>query len=256
MKNMVFQLNDTYWLQRTGTAMGTSVACSYATIFYSFHKETAILIPNNGLGILFYRRYIDDAFIIQLLNDDHFSKLHTTMNSFGEDPEKRLAWEVEEPSDSVNFLDLTISLTLKGTLSFCTYQKPMNLYTYIPPHSAHPPGVIKGLIHGSIRRFWKCNTLKEYFITVTKEFFQHLISRGHNSDNLQCMFTEAAVYLDATSNSTKSNSKTPDTDRPIILHQRFHPDQISRRALKETFHHAINPLATEVCPSANSIGSA
>ena len=43
MTNNVFQLDDTYWLQLTGTAMGTSVACMVATIYFSYHEETRIL---------------------------------------------------------------------------------------------------------------------------------------------------------------------------------------------------------------------
>ena len=35
MEYNVFQFDDTYWLQLTGTAMGTSLACMYATIYFS-----------------------------------------------------------------------------------------------------------------------------------------------------------------------------------------------------------------------------
>ena len=31
---------------------------------YSHHEETAILSPNNGLSIIFYSRYIDDALLL------------------------------------------------------------------------------------------------------------------------------------------------------------------------------------------------
>jgi hypothetical protein len=34
MKNNIFRFADTYWLQLTGTAMGTPTACSYASITY------------------------------------------------------------------------------------------------------------------------------------------------------------------------------------------------------------------------------
>jgi hypothetical protein len=40
MKHNIFQFDDTFWLQLTGTAMGTSLACIYATIY---HEETSIL---------------------------------------------------------------------------------------------------------------------------------------------------------------------------------------------------------------------
>ena len=43
MRNNIFQFDNTFWIQLTGTAMGTSVACVYATIYYSYHEETKLL---------------------------------------------------------------------------------------------------------------------------------------------------------------------------------------------------------------------
>jgi hypothetical protein len=43
--------------------MGTSCACNYATIYYSYHEETNLLVNNVHL-LLLYRRYSDDALII------------------------------------------------------------------------------------------------------------------------------------------------------------------------------------------------
>ena len=43
MMNNVFQLDDTRWLQLTGTAMGYNLAVMHATICCSYHEETAII---------------------------------------------------------------------------------------------------------------------------------------------------------------------------------------------------------------------
>jgi hypothetical protein len=43
MNNNMFSFADTCWLQLAGTAMGTSVACSYAMISFGHHENTNIL---------------------------------------------------------------------------------------------------------------------------------------------------------------------------------------------------------------------
>jgi hypothetical protein len=82
MEFYVFKLDDTTRCQRTGTAMGTSV---YAMIYYSQHEELAILENEpNELGILFYRRFKDDASIIQLTRDNpaSYQRLHTITKGY------------------------------------------------------------------------------------------------------------------------------------------------------------------------------
>ena len=64
MRYNVFSFGSRRFLQLDGTAMGTSCACNYATIYYSYHEETKLLVDDTHL-LLFYRRYIDDALIIQ-----------------------------------------------------------------------------------------------------------------------------------------------------------------------------------------------
>ena len=78
------------------------------------------------------------------------------MNNFG-----ILTWEVDKPSKSVTYLDLTIEIDGNSFITR-TYQKPYNLYQYISPNSPHPAGMIKGVIHTC-----GCNTIikiAEYMI--------------------------------------------------------------------------------------------
>ncbi len=39
MKNNIFNFSNTYWLQKTGTAMGTPCACSIASLYFGYHKR-------------------------------------------------------------------------------------------------------------------------------------------------------------------------------------------------------------------------
>jgi hypothetical protein len=63
MRNNIFSFGDTYWLQLTGTAMGTPAACNYATIMFG-HYENNILLPAFKEHMIYYRRYIDNVLAI------------------------------------------------------------------------------------------------------------------------------------------------------------------------------------------------
>ena len=56
-----------------------------------------------------------------------------------------LEWIFEEISKKVNYMYMTISIR-EDRIVTSLYEKSMNLYLYIPPHSAHPPGVLTGLV--------------------------------------------------------------------------------------------------------------
>jgi len=62
-----------------------------------------------------------------------------------------LEWKVNNPTTWVNYLDLTLTIT-NGKIESTLYKKALSLYLYLPPGSAHPPGVLKGLIAGSLLR--------------------------------------------------------------------------------------------------------
>ena len=129
------------------------VPCAYATIYYSYHEETALVTPSNPHGVLFYRRLIDDALIIQRNTPGAHDTFLAAMNSFGT-PGARLVWESSGPSRKDIFLDFNLTLNNHRTISTSTYQKPMNLYLYRPPSSAQPPSILFGLIYGTLHRFY------------------------------------------------------------------------------------------------------
>ena len=61
MRNNIFEWGDQFFLQRLGTAMGTSSAVMWATLYYAYHKVHTLL-PKHGNNVLYCKRFIDDIF--------------------------------------------------------------------------------------------------------------------------------------------------------------------------------------------------
>jgi hypothetical protein len=66
----IFTFGDTFWLQAKGTALGTPVACSYATTSYGNHENQHIL-PNFSANLFYYKQYIDNILGIWLPSHDN-----------------------------------------------------------------------------------------------------------------------------------------------------------------------------------------
>jgi hypothetical protein len=57
-----------------------------------------------------------------------------------------------EVASVVDFVDIIVKL-VKGKICVLPFEKHLNLYLYIPPTSAHPPGNLLSLIYGRIVHF-------------------------------------------------------------------------------------------------------
>jgi hypothetical protein len=89
-------------------------------------------------------------------------------------------WEFSELSDSCNFMDLTLAITADKIHS-TLFERELNLYLYIPPHSSHPKGMMSGLIHGNVLRI-HCLCSNPQDITIkTRDFF----NRGYTALQLK-----------------------------------------------------------------------
>ena len=145
MKNNYFKFGDTFWLQLSGCAMGTPLAPPYTTIYFSPHENHCQSLFKNNL--IFYKRFIDNIFGIWHCHSNYksnFNSFQTKMNKW-----HRLHWDFEDLSTTAHFMDLSISL--KGNKLHTTlYEKEMNLHLYISLASAHPSGLIAGIIKGMI----------------------------------------------------------------------------------------------------------
>ena len=107
MTHNIFQWGTMFFLQLIGTAMETSAAVMWATIYFAYHEEYC-LIPYHGHKMLYFKRFIDDMFAIWIGNTTtDWDSFCADVNNFG-----ILTWDIEDnaPARSVDFLDLMLTI--------------------------------------------------------------------------------------------------------------------------------------------------
>ena len=186
LTNNYVEFNDKYYLQKSGTAMGTPVAVCYASLFLAALEEPLIKHPN----VILYRRFIDDIFVIWRNNKN--SSPHDFIKDLNSlHPNITLSHDIE--THSVDFLDLTIykSTNIKhGQLDTRIFQKKFNKFLYIPYSSYHADSQKQAFINGLLTSFLRVNSESENFYAISMKFFFRLRNRGYPADFLYPIFTQ------------------------------------------------------------------
>ena len=231
MKNNIFEFGDMYFQQLTGTAMGTSSACMWATIYFAIHET--FLLNKYADALLLYKRFIDDMKGIWIGSIQQYEEFQTDTDNFGS-----LRWDFSPLTRSVNFLDLTISIGPSQTIITKTYQKPINLYQYLPPHSAHAPTIMKGVAYSLLKQYKRQNTLESDYIHFCRLLFIRHVQRGWDRAIMKNYILKADARLRST-NSTpvlQAAQQQPITNKEmLILHWTYHPNDIPRKLLRQLY---------------------
>ena len=247
MRNNIFEWGVLRFLQLLGTAMGTSAAVMWATIYFGYH-EAKTLIPKYGDHFLYFKRYIDDIFLIWLVDDSSaWDDFQADLNNFG-----ILKWEVNALGKSVDFLDLTLSI-VGDKLESRTFQKKMNLYLYLPPSSAHSPSIIKGTIFGMINRYYAHNTHRRDYISFVKLLYTRLLNRGWKKEVIMPIFLDAAERVESRPKHSvlqqqqqqQDRSKDGPPDDTVFVHVQYHPFDIPRRQYRQLFEEHLGSICRD-----------
>jgi hypothetical protein len=219
MTNSVFTFGDTTWKQNSGTSMGTPPAPPYANLYCAIFEDPII---SSYPEIDLWRRFIDDGLGIWLHHTDPAIDAQR-WQSYQDDMNARfggLQWTFSPRSSTIDFMDLTI--VIKGnSVTTTLFEKAMNLHLYIPPHSAHPPGVLSGLVLGMIYRIHNLCTDALDIRWKTLRFYRHLTARGYKPDKLRPLFSTAI----SRALHPPPAPQEPENERNrIFFHLPFHPD--------------------------------
>jgi hypothetical protein len=242
MKNCYFQFGDTLWKQIKGSSMGMPPTPPYATIFYGCLEERFLRDPQFQPMLLFYKRYIDDVKGIWWIPDPITDPIgnHQKWESFKKamnHPRFELEWEHTSLLKTVDFLDMTISITPENRITTTLFEKASNLHLYIPSHSAHPPGLLSGIVFGHLFRIHTLCTDDQDQRAKTRLFFHRLLARGYQADALTPLFNSAIQRARA---YTGPKPKQPqDNMKFMLLHLQYHPKNPPSQELQQAWKDCI-----------------
>ena len=121
-------------------------------IMESTKKNSTLTTPDESSTT---EDFIDDVISIWCPNENpqldavEWHEFKQKMNSF-----PALTWEFSERSKMVDFMDMTITINNSNLIETTLFEKRLNLHLYIPPHSAHPPRLLPGIVYSTLFRIF------------------------------------------------------------------------------------------------------
>ncbi|CAJ0944644.1 unnamed protein product [Ranitomeya imitator] len=177
-----FLFGDQYYIQKTGTAMGSNMAPPYTNIFMAAFEETYVythsLFQQHSI---YWKRYIDDIFMIWKGDEDLLLQFVSDINSCV----PNLSFSIQKSTTSINFLDTMITLEADGNLDVDLYCKSTDKNSLLHFSSCHPRHVKQSLPISQYHR------LSRIISNVDKQAIRHqemsvkFLQRGYPLRTLQ-----------------------------------------------------------------------
>lgn len=166
--NQIFQQNN-------GAAMGSPMIPPYANI-YMYMLERRTVEKYSKTSLVLYKRFIDDIIIvIETHQNNELTQLQYDLNHLHHTI--KLTWA--KPAYKCTFLDVSIWITAKNHIHTEVYQKPLNMYSYLPFHSYHTSSQKSGFIKAEALRYSRtCSRLSD-FSNMIHIFTIRLQRRGY-----------------------------------------------------------------------------
>jgi hypothetical protein len=208
LTNNYCTFNNVTYLQLKGTAMGTPTAVVYSNIFL-YGIEKRIL---HRFSPLYYTRYIDDVFSV-FPSPTLAHGYVTEFNSFC----PSIKFDAITVGASGIMLDLEFTLTPQvdpplATVSHRLYQKPRNVYQYIPPSSEHKPSLFKNIVLQELKRYSLASSLHSDYTSISSSFRERLLARGYDSSLIDTAVSEVPDRSLLFENLLTSINKAPPTE--------------------------------------------
>ena len=141
VKDSHFLFNNTLYKQTEGIGMGSPLGPFFANIFLDHHERNWLASCPDHFKPLFFRRYIDDCFVV-FRSRDHVSPFLHYLNS--QHPNISFTCELENDG-KLPFLDILVERS-DSDFSTSVYRKPTFTGLFTNFHSCIPLSFKRGLV--------------------------------------------------------------------------------------------------------------
>lgn len=168
---LFIQSRGEVYRQINGLAMGLGCSPDIANLYCTEYER----IFANRPEVVFFKRYMDDIFVILVLDDEEDETEVLQQLVY---PKLSLTWKTSRTS--VVFLDMVLGFNhLNGSIEFSPYSKPLNHYERIPWDSAHPAWLKRGNYLGELSRLAGISSTPNIFVTAVTRLNEILLMRGY-----------------------------------------------------------------------------
>ena len=134
IKQNYFQYSGEIYQPNKGIAMGSAISSTTAEIYIQYFESLHVKHWLESSEILFYKRYVDDIFIVYDTSKTNAQNIFNEINKI--DPD--LQFKITNETDNViTYMDLSISRN-NNKLELGIYRKPIETGTVIHFNSIHP----------------------------------------------------------------------------------------------------------------------
>ena len=167
-----FIFNEAFYLQQSGTAMGTRMAPSYANLFMGkFERE--FLRTQTALPLVWWR-FIDDVFAIWTHGEQQLQTFLGELNHHHTSIKFTANWSTEE----VSFLDTRVYMK-NGRVETDLHTKPTDKHQYLHTKSCHPRHCKTAIPFSQALRLRRICSEQDNLVMRSQELKHYLTKRGY-----------------------------------------------------------------------------
>lgn len=200
-----FTFNGKFYLQDKGLAMGSPLSSILSEIYLNKFENENIFSDKNKQAskILFYRRYVDDTFLIYNGNTRQLHLFSNYLNSLSENIKFTLE---TENNSAINFLDLTL-FKENSNLKYKIYRKPTTTDHTIHASSNHPQSHKMAAYNSFVNRLLKVPMSPEAYNNEYLILKYIAIQNGYPSSIIDTIINKQNRKNNSIVDSTDSNKK-------------------------------------------------